>query len=756
MSPFLGVSGLGGPGSSIVARAPDKGLSDTYWIASYGNNFVSTENAHGIAVDDNDGSVYAVGNTHDQSGSGGSPYSKIFLVKYDKSGTLQWQRTLDGSGEEYGRGVGVDSSGNVYICGHSDLNSYGGASDIVIAKYNSSGVIQWQKRFGGSSYEYSESGMKVDGDGNSYIPMRDNSTDNKSLMGWVSFDSSGNKRYQRTVNNSSTSYDGMGALDVDLQGNVYICGRTNYQYGIYQGIIMKFPAGTEEQAEFQYNMKLYYPAYGNQNIYCYSIAVANNGDLFIGGTASYTYSNNISNEAFVAYLPVTTGGGGHQGTGYNSNGTSSFCKTLTYLGGGSVWVNSTMQYGSVKIASDGKPIFTGQIQSISGSYGTGNNDWFIMKVDPDLQDHTSSNSRGAIEFFRILDNTRTYHYQNTSTSSDEAHGLALDSDGNMYVAGRYGQSGDVGAIIAKLPGDGALADVQAPGTSYPIKYAGRFIYRDKMNEYNFGVVINGQSSVPAVAVGGTINTSNSTSLSLNTLSLTEAAGTVGHTVGIISDRTRPTATYDYSFPNEVYYGGGGVGSGSTDVPLGTQSYHYSGDGTMPAISLGSAVQNWDMFFESYLSYFDQAQQSNHWAIGTDGYGDTNGFLLGFYDSGVTGNMSIAHPSGAYAIYSGVSVANPIPNSPVDNRPMREQWNWFKLEWRGGTSFKIWHKNTPTGTYSQLYSTTSNVYNGTNWNFLSIGRVKGTSSDNFASVAGQQFYGKIKNFGLNVDSNVVNL
>ena len=88
--------------------------------------------------------------------------------------------------------------------------------------------------------------------------------------------------------------------------------------------------------------------------------------------------------------------------------------------------------------------------------------------------------------------------------------------------------------------------------------------------------------------------------------------------------------------------------------------------------------------------------------------------------------------------------------------MREQWNWFKLEWRGGTSFKIWHKNTPTGTYSQLYSTTSNVYNGTNWNFLSIGRVKGTSSDNFASVAGQQFYGKIKNFGLNVDSNVVNL
>ena len=752
MSPFMGVVGLGGPGSLIDARPPDKGLSDTYWFASYGSNVLSVTDPHGIAVDNNDGSVYAVGNHDDHTVN--PSRSKIFLIKYDKSGTLQWQRNLYGSGNEYGRGVGVDGDGNVYICGHSDLNNYGNASDIVIAKYNSSGVIQWQKRFGGSNYEYAESAMKVDSDGNSYIPMRDNSTHSyKSLMGYVSFDSSGNKRYQRTVNNTSTSYDGIGGLDVDSQGNIYICGRTNYQYGIYQGIIMKFPPDPQEQAEFQYNMKLYYPAYGNQDIACYSIAVANNGDLFIGGTATYNYGGNISNEAFVAYLPVTTGGGGHQGTGY-TNGTGSFCKTITYLSGGNVWVNSSMQFGSVKIASDGKPIFTGQIQSVA-PYGTGNKDWFIMKVNPHLQDHTSSNSRGAIEFFRILNNTRTFHYQNTSMSSDEAHGLALDSDDNMYVAGRYGQSGDVGSIIAKLPGDGALADVQAPGTYYPIKYAGRFMYRDKMNEGNFGVVINGQGSVPYVAVGGTINSTPSASLSVNTLSLTESAGTVGHTVGVTSDRTRPTATYDYSFPNEVYYGGGGVGSGSTDVPLGTQSYHYSGDGTMPAISLGSNVQNWDMYFESFISYFDQAQQSNHWAIGTNAVQD-DGFMLGFFDNNVTGEMSIAHPAGAYAIYSQVSVANPIPNSPVDNRPMREQWNWFKLEWRGGTSFKIWHKNTPTGTYSQLYSTTSNVYNGTDWNYLSIGLVKFNSTDSFASVAARQFHGKIKNFGLNVDSNVVNL
>ena len=152
MSPFLGVSGLGGPGSSIVARAPDKGLSDTYWIASYGNNFVSTENAHGIAVDDNDGSVYAVGNTYDQSGSGGSPYSKIFLVKYDKSGTLQWQQSfgsgpLGGTGtggyshsrNEHGLGVTTDPYGNVYVTGfvYRAYQSYQ-YTDLLVVKFNSS------------------------------------------------------------------------------------------------------------------------------------------------------------------------------------------------------------------------------------------------------------------------------------------------------------------------------------------------------------------------------------------------------------------------------------------------------------------------------------------------------------------------------------------------------------------------------------------------------------------------------------------
>ena len=91
-------------------------------------------------------------------------------------------------------------------------------------------------------------------------------------------------------------------------------------------------------------------------------------------------------------------------------------------------------------------------------------------------------------------------------------------------------------------------------------------------------------------------------------------GSMGHTVSVLHDVTPASASYDYSFPDEDYYGDGTVGSGTT-ISLGTQNYHYSGDGTMPAVGLGT-VQNWDMFFELKRGKLDvDATSSANFGIG---------------------------------------------------------------------------------------------------------------------------------------------
>ena len=81
----------------------------------------------------------------------------IFVVKYDPSGNVVWAKSADGTGEDQGTSIAVDASGNTYICaffkgssivfGSTTLTNSGAPDpDIAVAKYNSTGTIQWAKK----------------------------------------------------------------------------------------------------------------------------------------------------------------------------------------------------------------------------------------------------------------------------------------------------------------------------------------------------------------------------------------------------------------------------------------------------------------------------------------------------------------------------------------------------------------------------------------------------------------------------------
>ena len=77
------------------------------------------------------------------------------LMKINPVGTpaIQWARKLGGASGDTLSGIGIDSSENIYAVGTNNSSGAGGA-DWLIAKYNSSGTIQWQREFGSTNSEY--------------------------------------------------------------------------------------------------------------------------------------------------------------------------------------------------------------------------------------------------------------------------------------------------------------------------------------------------------------------------------------------------------------------------------------------------------------------------------------------------------------------------------------------------------------------------------------------------------------------------
>jgi len=179
-------------------------------------------NGFSIAVDSS-ANVYVCGTVFETT-----VYSQgIQIVKYDTSGTIQWQRILQNSFAsvtDQGKGVAVDSSGNVYIVGYAPPTEFSGEVQIYLIKYNTSGTLQWQRKLHGANVDYGY-GVAVDSSSNVYIVGEsDNTSPTKGLI--AKYNSSGTIQWQRSLGNA-TAGSRTQAVVADSSGDIYICGITS-------------------------------------------------------------------------------------------------------------------------------------------------------------------------------------------------------------------------------------------------------------------------------------------------------------------------------------------------------------------------------------------------------------------------------------------------------------------------------------------------------------------------------------------------
>jgi hypothetical protein len=291
------------------------------------------------------------------SASDGSIYtaSAGFVAKYNSSGTLQWQKTL--SGLDISDAV-LGSDDNIYI------NGYRGVDASVALKMDSTGAVQWARKYL-QSYSGFTTNCSVDSSNNFYVA---------SQYGIIKFNSSGTLQWQRSI--PAGQYGRVQDVGVDSSGNVY---------GVGYQTIGDPPEDYPQPYIFKFNSSGTIQWWRNMSNGANSIAVASDGTLYTNALSgiqkldtngTVQYSRTIGfNVIDVRLIGTDVVAGGYVGTNpyypMYARVPNDGSKTGTYTAGG---INFTYATGSTSTSSATAPSFgnlPGSIETVTVSFANG-------------------------------------------------------------------------------------------------------------------------------------------------------------------------------------------------------------------------------------------------------------------------------------------------------------------------------------------------------------------------------------------------
>ena len=422
------------PGGGIFISKLNEDL--TRLLAS---TYLGAGAGYSIAID-TDGDIYVTGrttsdfpttqNAYDTSFNGGKD---AFVSKLNGDLTKLLASTfLGGVDDDYGYSITIDSTGNVFVSGETQLSDFptthdaydtsfndNYSYDVFVSKLNSDLTnLLGSTCLGGSHYDYVSS-LTIDSDGNIFVAGYTWSADFPTTPG----------AYDTTYNKSSGAPDGDAFVSrlnsnltgllastylggsrteycysaaIDLNGNIYIAGYTGssdfpttpgaYETsGNYGGFVSKLSGDLTNLLASTYLNE----SSGN------TIAIASEGVIFVAGSGIYVVKLSEDLTNLLASKRI----------GESRNN----CKSMAIDSGGNIYVTGSAW-------SAGFPTTNGAYDTFN-SYG--DYDAFISKLDSDLTNLLAS----------------TYLGEGGGSGQDSGESIATDKNGNVYITG-YTQSSD--------------------------------------------------------------------------------------------------------------------------------------------------------------------------------------------------------------------------------------------------------------------------------------------------------------------------
>jgi hypothetical protein len=206
-----------------------------------------------FAQQTDDGGFIVVGETSSYYMYGNGD-NDVLVARLDSSGKLQWRRALGGVKKDSGVFVQQTSDGGYIITGATQSYRQGEDNDIYLLKIDGSGRLQWQKSFGGLGDDYGAC-VKQTSDGGFIITGKTSSSGAGDFdLYLIKTDPSGKKEWEKTFGGKETDL-GMFVIET-LDGGYVVVGQTFSPFsGGFDIYLVKTGADGKKEWEKSYGGK---------------------------------------------------------------------------------------------------------------------------------------------------------------------------------------------------------------------------------------------------------------------------------------------------------------------------------------------------------------------------------------------------------------------------------------------------------------------------------------------------------------------
>lgn len=360
----------------------------------------------------------------------GSATSTVARLTITEAGTPLWTNRFGG---QLARATVVDGAGNVYVLGNAYRTDGSFNLEWLAIKYSNTGQPLWTNRFGDSS-----GGLAVDPSGNVFVTGSSRNAGGNADIATIKYSSSGVPLWTNRYNGPGNADDYGTAIAVHTNGDVFVAGNASAAGGSSDFVTLKYSNSGTPLWTNRHNGP------GNGYDAATALALDRGGNVYVSGYVRGAGGNYDFTTLKYSNAGTTLWTNRYNGLGNGDDGPQALAvdpSSNVVVTGYSPGAAGNLDFVTIKYAPNGSPLWTNRYD------GSANGDDFARGVAVDTNGNvfvTGDTIRGigvglndyaTIKYSPSGIPLWTNFYNGTGDNSDLAYAIALDGAGDVFVTG---------------------------------------------------------------------------------------------------------------------------------------------------------------------------------------------------------------------------------------------------------------------------------------------------------------------------------